>query len=547
MWKNGGLQQQLFKTTNGGQSWRTLSVGAQRVMVSPTAPATVYAINGSLIGTNQLFRSTDGGGSWRPVDTGLATHFFGLAFDPTASNVYAATGLGVLKSADGGSGWQRETDALSRQEATAVAVDPVDPQILYAGVDGGVIKSIDGGTSWHLVNAVLGNHGRDRWYGQVSSFVVDPAEPRTVYATTICAGIFKSLNGGRTWRAVSAARSLDCADSALTLVTHRPNALLGVVPGRGVFKSTDAGAHWQPADTGLDLTAVRSVAVDPDHPQTVYASAGSLGLLKSTDGAASWRQVARGVVGAIAVDPRDPELVLAAEAMHKVIRSSDGGRSWRPSGAAIAVMPTALALGGDYAYAATFARGLYTSSDGGQSWRQPTAPLNTYGEVLAIAPNDPATVYAAGGPMDARGLYKSTDAGQRWKRLTVPVRGGDISAIAFDPKDPTTIYLGAVEGAAVYKSGDAGATWRLAGSGLPHTTPAIGITALAIDPAHPTTLYAATNRHGVFTSTDAGATWHPYNTGLHTLDITSLTIDKTGQTLYAGTHAGVATIRDATR
>jgi photosystem II stability/assembly factor-like uncharacterized protein len=548
MWENGGLRQELFKTTNGGQSWRTLNIAAQRVMVSPTEPATVYAIGGSLLGTNRLFRSTDGGGSWRPVDTGLAaTHFFGVAFDPTVATVYAATGLGVLKSTDGGSSWQRETEALSRQEATAVAVDPSNPQILYAGVDGGVIKSIDGGTSWRVVNAVLGSHGRDRWYGQVSSFVVDPAEPQTVYATTICAGIFKSVDGGRTWRAVSAAKSLECADSALSLVTHRSNALLGVVPGRGVFKSTDAAAHWQPADTGLDLMAVRSVAVDPDDPRTVYASSGSLGLFSSNDGGASWRQVARGVVNAVALDPRDPNIGLAAEAMHKVIRSSDGGRIWQPSGAGIAVTPTALAVGGGYAYAATFARGLYTSTDGGRSWRQPVAPLNTYGEAVANTPDDPAVVYAGGGPMNARGLYKSINAGQSWQRLTDPVKHGDISAIALDPKDPTTIYLGTAEGTDIYKSNDAGATWQPARSGLPHTTAAAGIRALVIDPAHPTTLYAATNGKGVFRSTDASSTWRPFNAGLHALDITSLTIDKTGQTLYAGTEAGVAGVRLKTR
>jgi len=63
-----------------------------------------------------------------------------------------------------------------------------------------------------------------------------------------------------------------------------------------------------------------------------------------------------------------------------------------------------------------------------------------------------------------------------------------------------------------------------------------------IDPAHPTTLYAATNRNGVFTSTNAGTTWRPYNAGVHALDITSLAIDETGQTLYAGTAAGVAAV-----
>jgi len=546
MWTTG--TEELFKTTNGGRTWRSLDIAAQRVMLIPTKPSTVFAVVGSPSGANRLLRSADGGRSWKPVDTGLpGAGVSGLASDPTGRTVYAATGRGVLKSTDAGRSWQRESSALARQEATAIAVDPSNPRILYAGVDSGVIKSVDGGTNWRLVNAVLGSHGRDRGYGQLSSFVVDPTEPQTVYATTNCAGIFKSVDGGRTWRSASAATSLECADSPLALVSRTPNTLLAVVPGRGVFKSTDAADNWQPADVGLDLTKVRSVAVDPDDPRTVYASAGSLGLFRSDDGGFSWRQVAPGVMNAVALAPRNPNIVVAAEAMHKVIRSSDGGRTWRPSGAGIAVTPVAVAIGGGYAYAATMSRGLYTSTDGGRTWRQPVAPLDINEGAFAIAPTDPAVVYASGGPMDATGLYKSTNAGRSWQRLTDPTKDNDMSAIEVDPEDPTIVYLGAAYGVGLYKSSDAGITWKSASSGLPRGRAGVGITALAIDPTHPTTLYAATNRDGVFTSNNGGLTWRPFNAGLHVRDITSLAIDKTGQTLYAATTAGVAAVHLRTK
>ena len=65
-----------------------------------------------------------------------------------------------------------------------------------------------------------------------------------------------------------------------------------------------------------------------------------------------------------------------------------------------------------------------------------------------------------------------------------------------------------------------------------------GITALAIDPANPKTLYTATIGRGIFRSTDAGSSWHPFNAGLAVLDVTSLAIDATGRTLYAGTAGG---------
>jgi photosystem II stability/assembly factor-like uncharacterized protein len=99
-----------------------------------------------------------------------------------------------------------------------------------------------------------------------------------------------------------------------------------------------------------------------------------------------------------------------------------------------------------------------------------------------------------------------------------------------------TIYIGTGSGR-VFKSTDAGASWRPARSGLA-THQGEGITALVIDPANATTLYAATSGSGIFRSTDAGSSWHPFNAGLAVLDVESLAIDATGRTLYAGSAGG---------
>ena len=547
------FRQELFKSTNGGRSWRVLGIGARLVFVSPANPAAVYAITGAAWDkTNRLFRSTNGGRTWQPADRGLAsTYFWALAFDPTASlTVYAATGRGVLKSTDGGVHWQR----VSRDEVSAVAVDPRDPQTVYAGTDGGLIKSLDGGISWRVVNTAMGSHGRDRGIGQVSSLAVDPLDSQTVYATARCLGVFRSSDGGRSWRSANAVRNPQCQDTALALATRAPKTIYSVYGWRGVFKSSDGGGHWRTANTGLSLATVSSLAVDPNRPQTVYASAGQLGLFKSSDGGANWRPVGRGLVNAVALDPRDPRIVLAAEAHNRVLRSTDAGRTWRPTGAGVAVTPLTLAISGDNAYAATFSRGIYVSNDGGRSWHELARPLNSYGGALAIAPDDPAVVYASAGASDARGLYKSTDAGRSWQRVTDPPEDADISALTLDPEHATTLYVGTGD-KGVFKSTDGGADWQPARSGLPRVrmkgttatgkatswTVTVGITALAVDPANPTTLYAATSGRGIFRSTDAGRSWHPFNAGLAVLDVKSLAIDKTGRTLYAGSAGGGVT------
>ena len=555
-WFGGGmatLRQELFRSTDGGRSWRSLDLAARGVATSPTG--TVFAIVDGRTANHHLFRSSDRGRSWQPADgESGATGFSGLAFDPTSpTTVYAATERGILTSTDGGTSW-RNRGGLARQSASAVAVDPQHPHTVYAGTSDGVIKTVDGGRSWRMANKVLGGHGRDRGYGEVSSLVVDPLDSRTVYATVGCIGIFKSSDGGRRWRAANALRDFDCLDSSLALDPRAPQTMYAAYPGRdGVFKSTNGAARWQPANTGLNLTTISSLAVDPQHPQIVFASAGSEGLFKSGDGGAHWLSVGRRLrpVDAVAIDPGDPKIVLAAGAIHKLIRSTDQGRTWQSTQKGLIGKTATLAISGRNAYAGTAARGVFSSVDGGRTWQGFQGPGNNYVQALAIDPNDPTVVYAGSMGSAARGLSKSTDAGHTWQRLTDTLEDADVYAVALDPEEPTTIYIG-TGGGGVVKSIDGGTSWQQASSGLPRIrvkgitpsrtakwfTTTVAITALAIDPAEPTTIYAATDERGVFKTTDAGASWRPFNAGLGNLDIASLAVDATGRTLYAGVVSG---------
>jgi photosystem II stability/assembly factor-like uncharacterized protein len=168
---------------------------------------------------------------------------------------------------------------------------------------------------------------------------------------------------------------------------------------------------------------------------------------------------------------------------------------------------------------------------------------------LVIAPGDPAVVYVGGWGSAASGLDRSTDGGSTWQRLT-DASGPDVSVIALDPENPTTIYVGGGRG--VFKSIDGGTNWHQTSAWLPRirikattvtgeviwTTQTVGVTAVAVDPAHPQTLYAATAGSGVFRSRDAGESWHPFNAGLIVRDVIALGIDAKGRTLYAGTEGG---------
>jgi len=190
-------------------------------------------------------------------------------------------------------------------------------------------------------------------------------------------------------------------------------------------------------------------------------------------------------------------------------------------------------------YAAAFPAGLYKSLDAGASWRPINTGISPPPEVSDIVfdPRTSSTIYlASDGP-----LFKSMDGGQSWTSLAlVSSLPASISHIAIDPTNPTTMYgVGAVVGtihgqppsAAVSKSIDGGVTWRL----IKNDAPALFAQAVAIDPANPATVYVGfSDGAGVYKTTDGGATWNQVNQGLGVASIAGLAFDPISPgTLYA--------------
>ncbi|HEY0414921.1 MAG TPA: hypothetical protein VGC78_00930 [Gaiellaceae bacterium] len=554
-WQGGATYQRpIYRSSDGGRTWHTLAVRGQPVAISPTSPATLFAATGGPNAASRLLRSSDGGRRWQAADTGLPrTYLWSLASDPAEpTTVYAALGAdGLYESSDSGGRWRAVDIKIPHHDVTAVTVDPAHPGIVVAATDSGLTQSSDGGRSWRLLNAALGGHGRDRGYMQVTALLFAPGAAGTVYATTDCAGVFKSTDAGRHWSASNVGLEPRCPwRYTLAVDPRRPGILYAAEPDRGVLKSIDAGARWHLTTTGIDVSTVTQLAVDPQRPRTVYAAARSLGVFKSTDGGAHWRLLRSGIarVEAVAVDPTNPSTVIAAGSPGGLGKSTDGGRTWtRIPFATRDVM--AVATSGQTLYVATPISGIFGSTDGGRTWRN-LGPRGLAVQALALAPGDRATVYAGGaglGPDGSHGLFRSSDGGTTWKRLTAGL-AVDVSAIAIDPHDPSTVYVG-TDGAegGVFESTDAGTTWQQESAGLTWRTrsrngtlltPTLGITSLVLDPATPTTLYAATGWRGVFTTTNGGRKWEPFDAGLESQAVTTLTLDAGDHRLYGGTAAG---------
>jgi photosystem II stability/assembly factor-like uncharacterized protein len=174
-----------------------------------------------------------------------------------------------------------------------------------------------------------------------------------------------------------------------------------------------------------------------------------------------------------------------------------------------------------------FGDGVYRSNDGGTSWENVGLKKSEHIGKIVIDPRDSNVVYvAAQGPLWApggdRGLYKTMDGGKTWKAVLTVSENSGVTDVAYDPRNPDVLYAASyqrrrhvwtlIDGgpeSAIYKSTDAGATWKKLENGLPKEE--MGRIALAVAPASPDTVYAMiesiNKAGGVYRSTDMGGNW----------------------------------------
>ena len=196
-----GSSYTLQKSRDGGTNWKTVRKGGVSTLaVAPSDPSRMYAAFADAIG-----KSSDGGESWTVVSTGLPlayySYYYGftassLAVDPSdASNVYLGEPSGIFKTNDAGTSWTRIPDSPF---ASALAVDPFHPSIIYAGASFGtavgVFKSTDGGINFKQVGLAE---------QAVQSVIISPIDSAVLYAGTSEGHVYVSVNGGEKWTDMS--------------------------------------------------------------------------------------------------------------------------------------------------------------------------------------------------------------------------------------------------------------------------------------------------------------------------------------------------------
>ena len=271
-------------------------------------------------------------------------------------------------------------------------------------------------------------------------------------------------------------------------------------PKDAFVSATFTGLELRSIGPAVSSGRVLDLAVDPTHKATWYVATVG-GVWKTMTAGTSWAPVFDSEksfsIGCVTIDPRDPLTVWVGTGENNSQRS------------------------------VSYGDGLYKSIDGGKSWENVGLKESMHIGRIVVDPRDSKVVYAAAlGPLWSpggdRGLYKTTDGGKSWTEALKVSENTGVSDVVLDSRNPDVLYAAAYQRrrhvwtlvgggpeSALYKSTDAGATWKKLENGLPKED--MGRIGLAVSPADPDVVYAvveaANQASGFFRSKDRGANW----------------------------------------
>jgi photosystem II stability/assembly factor-like uncharacterized protein len=336
------------------------------------------------------------------------------------------------------------------------------------------------------------------WGGRVARAAGVPGNPNVYFAATASGGVWKSVDGGLTWSAVfdeqpvSSIGSIAIAPSDPNVVyvgSGEANIRGNVAAGDGIYKSLDGGKTWSHVWT--QAGQIGTMAVHPTNPDVAFAAVfgrafaanPERGVYRTRDGGKTWQQVLKkdADTGAsdVALDPSNPRIVFAGlwQARRRPWTMTSGGPG----------------------------SGLYVSRDGGDTWKQLTGkglPEGIWGKIgVAVAPSDGRRVYAL---IEAEkgGLFRSDDGGESWTLQNgdhqLRQRAWYYSTLAVAPDNPDDVWFPQVP---LLHSIDGGTTLKHV-TGVHHGDNHD----LWIDPKNPKRLIVA-NDGGVSLSGNGGETW----------------------------------------
>ncbi len=454
----------------------------------------LFVIASMFVSVPVLAQSDDPGKAFKPMKWrsigpfrgGRSVASVGVLGDPKTYYM-GTTGGGVWKTEDMGLSWRNISDGFFRTATIgAIAVADSDPNVVYVGTGehairgvmthsgDGVYKSTDAGKTWKKIGLPMSQH--------ISRIIVHPKNPDIVwvaaqgalYSSSKERGIYKSTDGGATWKNTlfvdektgAAELSMDMNNPRIMYAAmwehgRLPWKVVSGGPGSGLYKSTDSGETWTKMTSGLpEPMGKMAIAVSRSNPEKVYAliegdsETDNRGLYVSNDAGENWRQVSndnRLIQRAwyyieLFIDPKDENMIYVLSA--PCLRSKDGGRTWETIGGTHGDFhdlwinpdnPQNMVISNDGGAAITFNRG--------RSWStQANMPTGQFYRIN-VDNQFPYRIY--GGQQDNTSVsIASTEFGSfgigtsGWTSSA----GGESAFLAFNPDDPRYVLGGSYQG-----------------------------------------------------------------------------------------------------
>ncbi len=426
---------------------------------------------------------------WRsigPFRGGRAVAASGVVGDPKTYYM-GSTGGGLWKTEDMGISWRNISDGYFKTGSVgAVAVSESDPNVIYVGMGehavrgvmtshgDGVYRSTDAGKTWKKVGLDESQH--------ISRIVIDPKDPNVVfvaaqgalYSRSTVRGIYKSTDGGTTWKSVlfvddktgASELSMDMTNPRILYAAmwehgRLPWKVISGGPGSGLYKSVDRGETWEKMKEGLPAEMGKmSIAVSRSNPEKVYAliesdsdkEAG--GLFVSNNSGKTWSRITNDhrllqrawYYIELFIDPKNESTIYVLSA--PALRSNDGGKTWENLSGThgdyhdLWINPdnsNNFIISNDGGSAVTFNKGRSWSS-------QATLPTGQFYRInvdeqfpyrIYSGQQDSTSVSIASRELGSGGIGSSS-----WTSSA----GGESAWLAFDPKDPRIVLGGSYQG-----------------------------------------------------------------------------------------------------
>jgi photosystem II stability/assembly factor-like uncharacterized protein len=476
-----GREDGIWKSIDGGESWRYLTAGLPSgligkidLAVTPADPDRIYAVVETVEEEEGLYRSDDRGESWRLVSTqsGLMNrpfYYTNVDADPTDADVVYVNNESFYKSTDGGESFSPLS--TPHGDNHDMWINPEDPSVFIQSNDGGVNITMDGGLSWstqyNQPTAELYSVDLDDRFpywiysGQQDNTTImvpsDPPEDGSVFGHQ---GNWKEIGGCETGPAVPKPGNASIVYSNCKGRFGRYSQLTGQEQQYYVWAGNLYGTN--PRDLPYRFQRVAPIEVSPHDPSVVYH--GSQYVHRTTDEGINWETIS-------------PDLT-----------------AFRPDRQVISGAPITRDITGEEHYSVLYVieespvqagviwtgandGPVHVTRDGGNSWTEVTPPMPPEGRIQNIepSPHDPAKAYVAAyryllGDFEPY-IFKTEDYGQSWERLTDGNNGIPIDyptrVVREDPEAEGLLYAGTELG--IFISFDDGAHWQSFQQNLPRT------------------------------------------------------------------------------